>query len=286
MTLSASTRIAGVVGQPIAHSLSPLLHNAWLEASGLDGAYLAFALAPGRFAAFVEGFRGGSLAGVNVTLPFKTDALAAADQVSDRARAAGAANVLVFQADGSVRADNTDGEGLLYAFARQAPGFRPQAGPLVLFGAGGAARGAAAAFLAAGCPEVRIVNRTRARAEAVAAALSGEGRIRVFDASAAADALDGAAAVVNASSGGLGPDAPPPPDFSPLPPGAVVMDMTYRPLRTPFLEAAAARGLATVDGLDMLIGQARPAFEAFFGQAPPTETDVRGLVLKRMGDPA
>jgi len=280
MTLTAATRLAGVVGRPVRHSLSPVIHNAWLAAAGLDGAYVAFSLAPERFSAFVEGFRGGSLAGVNVTLPFKTDALAAADRVSPRARTAGAANVLVFEADGSVTADNTDGEGLLYAFARQAPGFRPESGPLVLFGAGGAARGAAAAFLEAGCPEVRLVNRTRSRAEAVAEALGG--RVRVLDLTDAA--LDGAAALINASSAGLGSDAPPPPDFSAAPAGAVAMDMTYKPLRTPFLEAAAARGLATVDGLDMLIGQARPAFEAFFGRPPPAEPDVRERVLSILGE--
>lgn len=281
MTLTAATRLAGVVGRPIHHSLSPVLHNAWLEAAGLDGAYVAFTLAPERFAAFVDGFRGGSLAGVNVTLPFKTDALAAADRVSPRAQAAGAANVLVFEADGSVSADNTDGEGLLYAFARQAPGFRPDSGPLVLFGAGGAARGAAAAFLEAGCPEVRLLNRTRSRAEAVAAALGR--RVRVLDPQDPA-ALQGAAALINASSAGLEPDAPPPPDLSAAPDGAVAMDMTYKPLRTPFLEAAAARGLSTVDGLDMLIGQARPAFEAFFGHPPPAEPDVRKKVLSILGE--
>ena len=281
MTLTAATRLAGVVGRPVHHSLSPVLHNTWLAAAGLDGAYVAFSLAPERFSAFVEGFRGGSLAGVNVTLPFKTDALAAADRVSPRAQAAGAANVLVFEADGSVTADNTDGEGLLYAFARQAPGFRPESGPLVLFGAGGAARGAAAAFLEAGCPEVRLLNRTRSRAQAVAEALGG--RARVLDLTDAA-ALDGAAALINASSAGLGPDAPPPPDFSAAPAGAVAMDMTYKPLRTPFLAAAAARGLATVDGLDMLIGQARPAFEAFFGRPPPAEPDVRERVLSILGE--
>ena len=281
MTLTAATRLAGVVGRPVHHSLSPVLHNTWLAAAGLDGAYVAFSLAPERFSAFVEGFRGGSLAGVNVTLPFKTDALAAADRVSPRARTAGAANVLVFEADGSVTADNTDGEGLLYAFARQAPGFRPESGPLVLFGAGGAARGAAAAFLEAGCPEVRLLNRTRSRAEAVAEALGG--RVRVLDLTDAA-ALDGAAALINASSAGLGFDAPPPPDFSAAPAGAVAMDMTYKPLRTPFLAAAAARGLATVDGLDMLIGQARPAFKAFFGRPPPAEPDVRERVLSILGE--
>jgi shikimate dehydrogenase len=282
MTLTAATRLAGVVGRPIAHSLSPVLHNTWLEAAGVDGAYVAFSVVPERFAAFVDGFRGGSLAGLNVTLPFKTDALAAADVVSDRARAAGAANLLVFHPDGSVRADNTDGEGLLFAFAQQAPRFRPDRGPAVLLGAGGAARGAAATFLAAGCPEVRIVNRTRARAEALATALGGE--IRIFDPAETAAALDGAATVINASSAGLGEAAAPPPDLAAAPADAVVMDMTYRPLRTPFLRAGAARGLATVDGLDMLIGQAIPAFEAFFGQKPPAGCDIRGRVLEILGD--
>jgi len=282
MNLTATTRLAGVVGHPIAHSLSPVLHNAWIEAAGLDGAYLALSVLPGRFAAFVDGFRGGSLVGLNVTLPFKTDALAAADQASERALAAGAANLLVFRQDGTVAADNTDGEGLLYAFARQAPGFRPDRGPAVLFGAGGAARGAAATFLAAGCPEVRIVNRTRARADALSKALGGP--IRIFDLPDTAAALDGAAALINASSAGLGEAAAPPPDMTTAPDHAVVMDMTYRPLRTPFLLAGAARGLAIVDGLDMLIGQAMPAFEAFFGQKPPADCDVRGRVLRILGD--
>jgi shikimate dehydrogenase len=281
MNLTAATRLAGVVGNPISHSLSPILHNAWLEAAGLDGAYLAFGLAPGRFRAFVDGLRGGTLAGINVTLPFKTEALAAADRVSARAHAAGAANVLVFGPDGSVSADNTDGEGLLYAFDRQAPGFRPDSGPLVLYGAGGAARGAVAAFLEAGCPEVRLLNRTRARAEDLAARFGD--RVRALN-TTDPDALSGAAALVNASSAGLGPDAPPPPDFSGAPTTAVAMDMTYRPLRTPFLKAAAARGLRTVDGLDMLIGQAIPAFTAFFGQPPPAADDVRGRVLRLLGE--
>lgn len=281
MNLTAATRIAGVVGRPISHSLSPVLHNAWIQAAGIDGAYVAFRLEPGRLASFVEGFRGGSLAGVNVTLPFKTDALEAADRISERARSAGAANVLIFETDGTVSADNTDGEGLLYAFSRQAPGFRPESGPLVLYGAGGAARGAVAAFLQAGCPEVRILNRTRSRAEDLAALFGPKVRaLDLADPSAPQDA----AALVNASSAGLGAEAPPPPDFAAAPETAVAMDMTYKPLRTPFLASAAVRGLRTVDGLDMLIGQAIPAFEAFFGRPPPRQTDVRDLVLRLLGE--
>ena len=163
--INGKTIVAGVVGDPVAHSLSPLLHNTWLEESGADGVYVAFPSASDRFAGFVTGLRGGAIRGLNVTVPFKLEALAAADRKTRRAEAAGAANVLIFEADGTVSADNTDGEGLLAAFAEQAPLFDPAAGPVVIFGAGGAARGAAAAFLDAGTPEVRFINRTPERSE-------------------------------------------------------------------------------------------------------------------------
>ena len=165
--ISGATRVAGVAGRPIAHSLSPILHNAWLAAAGIDGVYVALQIAQDGFAAFVEGLRSTSMAGVNVTLPFKEAALAAATEVHPRARRAQAANLLTFGPDGAVRADNTDGLGLLAAFAEQAPGFDPKAGPVAIVGAGGGARGAAAAFLDAGCPEVRVVNRTLDRAQAL-----------------------------------------------------------------------------------------------------------------------
>lgn len=275
MILTGRTRLAGVVGQPIAHSLSPVLHNAWLEAAELDGVYVAFAVAEGRFAHFVDGLRGGSVAGLNVTLPFKAVALALADQVSERAALAAAANVLVFRPDGTIFADNTDGLGLLGAFAAQAPGFDPAAGPVVILGAGGGAQGAAAAFFSAGCPQIRIVNRTHARAAALAprfsAAAYGLEEVRA--------ALADAAAVINTTSaglvGGAGLDIP----LEITPPDCVVMDMTYKPLKTPLLRQAKALGRRTVDGLEMLVRQAAPSFEYFYGQAPPADVDVRGFAL-------
>jgi shikimate dehydrogenase len=210
-------------------------------------------------------------------VPFKEEALALADVVSERAAAAGAANLLLFGTDGVIRADNTDGIGLMSAFAAQAPGFDPAGGPAVVFGAGGAARGAAAAFVAAGASAVRIVNRTAERAEAVSEALGPN--VQVFtDAEAA---LAGANAVVNATTLGLGGGAGPAADFAAAPDGCVVMDMVYKPLRTEFMARAAARGLRLVDGLEMLIGQAVPSFEAFYGARPPA-IDVRGLVLKTL----
>ncbi|WP_374575147.1 shikimate dehydrogenase [Phenylobacterium sp.] len=279
--ITGKALVAGVVGAPVRHSLSPVLHNAWIEAARLDAVYAPFAPPPERFAAFVDGLRGGAIAGLNVTLPFKEQALALADEASSPAAKAAAANVLVFRADGTVFADNTDGAGLLAAFAAQAPGFDPAAGPVVILGAGGAARGAAAAFADAGAPEVRIVNRTLSRAQAITEALGS--RVGALGLDRAATAFDGAGAIVNATSAGLADgqvlDFP----LEAAPKACVVMDMVYKPLRTPFLARAEALGLATVDGLEMLIRQAVPSFEAFFGQAPPAEVDVRALALAAIG---
>jgi shikimate dehydrogenase len=276
--ISGTTIVAGVAGSPVTHSLSPLIHNAWLEAAGIDGVYVAFAPDADGFDQFVEGMRGGAVRGVNVTLPFKEVALSVANEVSARARAAAAANLLIFEPDGKVVADNTDGAGLLAAFAVQAPNFDVRAGPIAILGAGGAARGAAAALLTAGCPQVRIVNRTLANAEAVAGALGGP--VVACPLTAAAKAFEGVVAVINATSAGLsdqgGLDVP----LEATPASAVVMDMLYRPLITPFLAQAQALGRRTVDGLEMLIRQAEPSFEAFFGRVPPVGVDVRGLALK------
>jgi shikimate dehydrogenase len=257
-----------------------VIHEAWIAAAGLDAGY--FRIDPG-----LNGFEtftreaGGSFSGVNVTIPFKEEALALADEASDRARLAGAANLLLFRVDGSIFADNTDGLGMLGALAAQAPGFDPGAGPAVILGAGGAARGAAAALFLAGAPEIRIVNRTPARAEALARDIGP-----TVKAVAADDALAGANLVVNATSLGLGGGAGPDIDLTAAPLTAVVLDMVYKPLCTEFLQRAAGLGLRTVDGLEMLIRQAVPSFEAFFGQAPPAGIDVRALALKALGDTA
>ena len=281
MRISGGTRVAGVIGQPIAHSMSPVLHNAWIAAAGLDAVYAPFAVAAERFEGFVEGLRAGSVAGLNVTLPFKSRALALADTASPRARLAQAANVLVFGADGSLFADNTDGMGLLAAFAAQAPGFDPAAGPVVILGAGGGGQGAAAAFVEAGCPQVRVVNRTLEKAQALADRL-GSG-VRAYSLDQAALAFEGCLAVVNATSAGLADSQTLDLPLEATPPSTAVMDMVYKPLLTPFLIQAKRLGRPTVDGLEMLIGQARPSFAAFFGQPSPAEVDVRGLAIEALG---
>jgi shikimate dehydrogenase len=272
--LSARTIVAGVVGAPIQHSLSPLIHNAWLEAAGVDGVYVAFAPPADRFASFAEGLRGGAARGLNVTAPFKETALALADEASSTAQAAGSANLLTFEQNGLIFAESTDGEGLLAALRAQAPGFDASSGPAVILGAGGAARAAAAGLLAAGAPRVDFVGRTAARGAALVAAL-GAKTMSVAPENAERSFMD-ASVVINATplglNGGPAPDVP----LALLGADCVVMDMVYRPMRTALLEAARSRGLRTVDGLGMLIGQARPSFERLFGRSPP-EIDVRAL---------
>jgi shikimate dehydrogenase len=241
---------------------------------------VAFAPDAYGFERLVNGFRGGAVRGVNVTVPFKEAALKAADRISERARLAGAANLLVFEPDGLIHADNTDGEGLLAAFAAQAPAFDVTAGPAVVLGAGGAARGAASALLSAGAPRVRIVNRTLSRAEALAGAL-GE-KVSALPMNHAVGVLKDATAVINATSAGLDGQGALDVPLDVTPRGAVVMDMVYRPLETPFLKQARALGRPTVDGLEMLIRQAMPSFEAFYGAPPPAKVDVRFLALRAL----
>ena len=277
--ISGKTLVAGVTGRPVAHSLSPMLHNAWLAAAGIDGVYVPFPVTESGFRDFVNGLRGGAVRGLNVTLPFKSQALAAADSLSDIALRSGAANVLVFEADGRILADNTDGVGLLAAFAAQAPNWSVRDGPVTVLGAGGAARGAVAALLAAGAPKVWLVNRTLARAEAIALDL-GAGVAPLAPADAARALADGTA-VINATSAGLSGQGALEVDLGVTDPATVIMDMVYKPLVTPFLAQARALGRTTVDGLEMLIGQARPAFQAFYGQSAP-DLDVRALAIKAL----
>ena len=281
-TISGAAIVGGVCGAPIRHSMSPLIHNAWIRAAGLDAAYVPFAPSVEGFETFVEGFRGGAIRGLNVTIPFKEPALAAADRASDLARMAGAANLLIFEADGSIHADNTDGPGLLGAIAEQAKGFEAAAAPVVILGAGGAARGATAALLLAGAPEVRIVNRTVARAQELADAFGGA--VVAAGEPDLPGLLADAGLVINATSLGLGGGEGPAADLSLTPDTAVVMDMVYKPLCTEFLRRAESVGRRTVDGLEMLLRQAIPTFERMFGVVPPAEVDARGLLLRILGE--
>lgn len=269
--ISGRVFVAGVVGQPVGHSLSPAIHNGWLEAAGIDGSYVAFGPRDAAgFEALLAAGRAGLIAGVNVTAPFKEQAFAACDEVSPAAALVKSANILVFR-DGRISGDSSDGRGVLNALSEQAPALDLNGASVVLLGAGGASRAAAGALVEAGA-RVSVLNRTRERALALAADL--DGRITVADSEADTHDAD---LVINALS------VPPTYDLSGLKKGAVVMDMTYRPLVTPFLQAARDRGLVTVDGLAMLIGQAVPSFEAFFG-CPPPRLDIRQTILTLLGE--
>lgn len=280
--LTGAAHLAGVVGAPVRQSLSPLIHNAWIEALGVDAVYVPFELSPDGFEAFVTGLRGASFRGLNVTLPFKARALALADVADEAARSAGAANLLVFHDNGRVEARNTDGLGVIAALAQQAPGLDLRRAHVVVLGAGGAARGAVPALLAAGALDVAIVNRTPERAQALAKPFGA--RVRGMGLDQVAEPLISAGLILNATSGGMNDhdhlDLP----LDRAPSTAVVMDMVYKPLRTSLLQHAQRLGLQTVDGLAMLIGQAAPSFEAFFGVAPPTSVNVRDLALQALGE--
>ena len=275
--ISGAARVAGVIGWPVAHSRSPRLHGTWLRRHGIDGAYIPLAVAPDRVAAAFAGLPALGLVGANVTVPHKETALAACDTLTDRARRVGAVNTLVVQPDGSLHGDITDGQGFLDNLRVQAPDWRPAAGPAVVLGAGGSARAVVEALAAAGVPEVRVLNRSPGRAEALAADLGGS-----ISAGALSDVgrhLTDAALLVNTTTLGMIGQPPLDLDPAPLPPHAVVADLVYAPLETDVLARARARGLGVVDGLGMLIHQARPGFAAWFGVWPEVTDDLRRLIL-------
>lgn len=275
--LSGRSLVAGVVGAPVRQSLSPVIHNGWLAACGIDGVYTPFSLHPDRFESFIDGLRGGGVSGVNVTIPFKARALALADVADEAAQAAGAANLLLFRPDGQIEARNTDGLGLLAAFQDQAPEVDFRDAEVVVLGAGGAARGALGALLDAGVGRIAILNRTVTRARDLAELFGA--RVHAIPLEAAGSALETARILINASAAGLeGADAPVLP-MERLAAGSVVMDMVYMPLKTSLLRQAETLGFPTVDGLAMLIGQARPSFEAFYGRPAPTGGEARDWAL-------
>lgn len=263
--ISGAAVVAGVVGAPVAHSLSPFLHGRWIAAAGLDAAYVPFAPPAARFEALIEGLRGGAIRGLNVTAPFKRAALALADRADAAARAAGSANLLLFEADGCIEARSTDGHGVLAALARRAPGLRP--GEALVLGAGGAGAAACAALASAGW-QVRLWNRTPQTAAAVAAAMP--------QVVAVATPMPGDAVLLINALGAA------PPEPLALRPGQAVLDMSYHPHWSDLLLAARAAGAVPVHGLDMLIAQAEPSFAAFYGTAPPALPDLRDAAVARI----
>jgi len=277
MTDHARVPLAGVIGSPVAHSRSPKLHGHWLKRYGIAGHYVPLDIAQADLREVLTALPKAGFVGCNVTIPHKETVLALADIVTDRAALIGAANTLIFLPDGRLHADNTDGLGFLASLRQGAPDWDAGAGPAAVFGAGGAARAIVAALLEAGAPEVRLANRTRARAETLRQEFGA--KIHVCDWTQAAEMMSGAATVVNSTALGMKgrPDLVLPVEA--LDPAAVVTDLVYTPLRTAFLDAAAARGCTTVDGLGMLLHQAVPGFERWFGQRPEVDDAARAAAL-------
>ncbi len=269
--------LAGVCGFPIGHSKSPVLFAHWFREHGMPGHYVPLRIAPEDFAAVVRALPRAGFRGVNVTVPHKQAALALADSASPAARAIGAANTLTFGADGTIAADNSDAYGFLANLRAGAPGWKPASGAAVLLGAGGAARAAMHVLLEAGVPVLRIANRTRARADELARHFAN--RVEVVDWSTRDAALGDAATIINATS--LGMLGKPPLDLrlDAAPGTALVTDMVYNPLATPLLADAQARGMPVVDGLGMLLHQARPGFHAWFGRDPVVTEALRAACL-------
>ncbi|MDP6573152.1 MAG: shikimate dehydrogenase [Rhodospirillales bacterium] len=280
MVLSGAAKLAGVMGWPVDHSLSPRLHGYWLREYGIDGAYVPLAVRPGDFAEALAALPRLGFAGVNITLPHKRSALAAVDEAHPGARRVGAVNTIVVGAEGGLTGSNTDGYGFMENLKTNAPDWEARHGPAVVLGAGGAARSIVAALADAGVPELRLVNRTLDRAEALAADIGGP--LTLVPWSRRHDALEGAALLVNATSQGMSGNPPLELALDGLPAAAVVNDIVYTPLRTALLAAAEDRGNRTVDGLGMLLHQARPGFAAWFGVEPEVTEDLRSFVLQGM----
>lgn len=269
--------LAGVIGDPISHSLSPRLHGHWLSRYGLKGHYVPLQVNQADLNQVLQTLPKMGFVGVNVTIPHKEHVLSLADHVTDRAVLIGAANTLTFQSNGAIQADNTDGLGFLASIKQSLPGWTASVGPALVLGSGGAAKAIVWALLSDGAPVVHVANRTRARAEGLKDQFGA--RVSPIDWTMIPDLVGDASLIVNTTSLGMQGQAPLEIDLSRLMPPTVVTDIVYAPLRTDLLEEASARGCETVDGLGMLLHQAVPGFERWFNYTPMVDDDLRKAVL-------
>ena len=270
--------LAGVIGSPIAHSRSPRLHGHWLKRYGIPGHYIPMDVASADLETAVRTLPKLGFAGINVTIPHKEHVMTIVDLVSDRAALIGSVNTLIFRADGKIHGDNTDGYGFIENLRQGAPGWSAKDGPAAVIGAGGAARAVLASLIDAGVPEIRLTNRTKNRAEGLQREFGK--KVVVVDWVQAGNMLDGARTVVNASSLGMQgqPEMRVPLDG--LSRDAVVTDLVYTPIETPLLAYARSIGCMVVDGLGMLLYQAAPGFERWFGVKPEVDEKLRQAVLR------
>jgi shikimate dehydrogenase len=285
MLLTGAGKIAGVIGWPVSHALSPLLHGHWLAEHGIDGAMVPLATVPENFAAVIRGVRLAGFRGVNVTVPHKIAAFALADCWDAAAEAAGAANLLLFREDRKVEARNTDEAGFAASLAEAMGADSLKGKKAIVLGAGGAARAVVRALSGLGASRIVILARDATRAQALASAL-GPGAKAILaagDFSAFAEAAKDTALLVNATSAGMkkmpGLDLP----LAPLPQSAFVCDIVYNPLQTDLLIRARAHGNPVIDGLGMLMHQAVPAFREFYGIEPKVTSALRKRLEDALG---
>ncbi|OLB71568.1 MAG: shikimate dehydrogenase [Alphaproteobacteria bacterium 13_2_20CM_2_64_7] len=276
MTHTDRFLLAGVMGDPVMHSRSPKLHNYWLAKYGLTGAYMPLAIAREHLRAALRALPALGFSGCNLTIPHKEAALKIVDTVDPLARRIGAVNCVVVATDGSLEGQNHDAFGYIESVREAQPGWRADTGPIVVIGAGGGARAVLVGLIDQGAREIRLVNRTMARAEALAnelsdsiTALSWEERER---------ALEDAAMLINATNQGMVGEPPLDLAIDRLPVSALVSDIVYIPRETALIAAARTRGNPMVNGLGMLLHQARPAFQAWFGIMPEVTPELRAMI--------
>ncbi|NKB43196.1 MAG: shikimate dehydrogenase [Alphaproteobacteria bacterium] len=277
MNISGHAKLAGVMGWPISHSLSPRLHSYWLHQYDINGAYVPLPVAPDNLEHALRALSSLGFRGVNLTVPHKESALLIMDTVSDIARRIGAVNTVFVTDDGKLSGTNTDASGFIENLRLNAPKWQAKSGAAVVLGAGGAARAVVAALIDAEVPEIRVLNRTMEKAEQLAETLKGP--IKIVDWANRDTALEDAALLVNTTILGMINQPQLEVSLDALPKTAVVNDLVYAPLETDLLANARHLGLHTVDGLGMLLHQAVPGFEGWFGVRPKVTTELRDVVL-------
>lgn len=280
MQLTGKARLAGIMGWPVSHSLSPRLHGHWFDRYGIDGAYVPLPVQPADLGLAFQALPRLGFRGWNVTVPHKVAACRLVDELDPAAARIGALNTVLVLEDGRTRGLNTDGLGFVANLRTLAPWWSPELGPALLLGAGGGARGVGGALLAAGVPALRLANRSPAAAAALAGELAALGRpVAAVPWSEREAAMAEVALVVNCTSLGMIGQPPLELALDRLPPAAVVADLVYVPLETPLLAAARARGHVAVDGLGMLLHQAVPGFTHWGGVVPTVDDELREVML-------
>jgi len=269
--------MAGVMGWPVAHSRSPVIHNHWIRQYGLNGTYGLFPVETQNIDDAIRGLKALGLAGCNITIPHKVEAMKRMDWVDPLAQRMGAINTIVVQADGALHGYNNDGFGFIQSLRDDKPDWRADAGPITVLGAGGAARAIVLSLIDEGASEIRLINRTRAKADALAQEFGQV--VTAYDWSERHDALAGCALLINTTNQGMHGQPDLDLQLDQLPTSALVADAIYIPLETSLLAQARQRGNTGVNGLGMLLNQARPAFKAWFGVMPEITPALRQAII-------